>query len=505
MSGQISIPSYNSNNRVPGVFNVIDASKANTGDINQRTLIIGQMLAAGTATAGNAVICAGIGDAQLSFGPGSQAAIMVERYRALDIIGELWVLPLADQGGSAKAAATMTFSGTASVNAVMPLYVDGFYVPVAVNAGDTGSVLATNARNTVNGFTTAGLNPLSNIATASGAILTLTARNAGGLGNQSEIDLSLGGTSQGQGQPGSMNVPGMTVALTSFAGGTTDPTLTAALANLPTTPFDFIVCPYNDATTLNALQAFLGDVAGRWNWSVQLFGGVFTAKGGSFSARTTWSTARNDQHASAIGALGSPSPDWHWAVDYCAGCAVTIRSDPAVPPGGIGGGVALNVVAPSLANRDSFTERETLLFDGMSTYIVDHASVVHVDRAITTYQFNPAGSPDNSYLNVNVPYQLAAYCRAVNTMISSTFAQFGLVSDNTVIPPGLKRTTAKLIAQSVIALYNSLSPALVQNPDQFAKQIRWQNAGGGIVKLLQPVQLANQLIAVASDIQFTQP
>lgn len=504
-ASQISIPTYPANNRVPGVFNVIDATKANRGDVNLRSLILGQMTASGSAAPNIAVISAGVGDAQISFGLGSEAAIAVERYRALDPTGELWVVPLSDQGGSAKATGSIALTGTATANAVLPLYLDGYNVPVSVNSGDTATVIAGNAATAANNFTTAAGNPLSYVGAAATGTLTFTARNAGSLGNQSTINLSSGGTAQGQGQPGSTNVPGVTAVITAFSGGTTDPVLTTALANLPDKSFDFIYCPYSDSTTLGALQTFLGDAAGRWNWSQQLFGGVFTAKGGTFSARTTWSTARNDQHAAAIGAWNSPSPDWHWAIDFCAACAVTIRADPAVPPGGIGGGVALSVFPPPLANRDDFAERSTMLFDGISTYVVDQSGAVRIDRAITTYQFNPAGAPDTSYLNINVPYMLAAYCRAVNAMISSNFAQYGLVSDATRIPPGLKRTTAKLIAQHIIALYNSLSPALVQNPAEFAKNIRWQNAGGGVVKLLQPVQLANQLIAVASDIQFTQP
>jgi phage tail sheath gpL-like len=505
LGAQISIPGYNASNRVPGVFNVIDASKANTAVANQRGLIIAQGTSAATQAFNTAVISAGVGDAQVSCGLGSQAAIAVERVRGLDPTGEWWVGLLQDAGGSAAATGTLTFTGTATAASILPLYLDGYFVPVSVNLGDTASVIAGNTVTAANNFTTAGGNPLSFIAAAVAGAVTFTARNDGSLGNQSTIALSSGGTAQGQGQPGTTNVPGITAAIVAFSGGTTDPVLTTLLANLPNIPFDFIICPYSLATPLNALMAFLGDTAGRWNWSEQLFGCVFTAKSGTLSARTTWSTARNDQHASAIGAYNSPSPDWHWAVDYGAASAVSIRSDPAIPIGGIGGGVALNVFPPPGLYVDDFSEQETLLFDGLSTYIVGTDGTVYVSRAITTFQTNPAGAPSNAYLNVNVPFQLSAWCRAKNTMISSQYSQYGLVSDGTIIPPGLKRTTAQLIAQAIVGLYRSLCPSLMQNPDTFAANIQWQNAGGGVVKTLEPVMLANQLILVASDIQFTQP
>lgn len=505
-SGTISIPGYDASNRVPGVYAAIDASKANNGSVTQRTLIIGQITAAGTATPNVAVLSSGVGDAQLAGGPGSILAIETERYRAIDPTGEVWYAPLADAAGSAAAVGHILYAGTATVAGVIPLYVNGFKIGIAVNSGDTAAMVATATVAAINNYTTAGGNPLDVIAVvnATPAQADLTARNKGTLGNQTTILLSFGGTANGEGQPGTTNVAGITATITQPTGGTTDPALTTLLANLPTISFDFIACPFNDATSLNALQTFLGDTGGRWNWSNELFGGVFFGKAGSLSTRTTFSTARNDQHAAVIGATASPSPDWHWGIDFTAGSAVSLRSDPAIPIGGLGGGARLNVVAPALSNRDSHAAQQTLLYDGFSTYTVV-GGVVLVQRAITLYQLNPAGQPDSAYLNVNVPYQLMAYIRAWRAMISSNFNQFGLVSDNTAIPPGLKRTSAKLIKMATIALYQQLSPALVQNPDVFAKGIQSQNAGGGVVKLLQPVMLANQLITVVSDIQFSQP
>lgn len=513
MSGSIVVPGYPSNNRVPGVFAAVDASHANTGTINQRTLILGQMLAAGTATAGNAVVSAGVGDAITSFGAGSLLAHMVERYRAIDLVGELWCLPMADLGGSAAATGTIVITGPATANGVIPLYVNSAFIPVAVNSGDTATVIGAAMAAAINAKTSPAGNPLPVTAAAATGTVTLTARNKGSLGNMGTILLSVRGPTAGEGQPGTSNVAGVTAVITAFSGGTTDPVIATALAGLPVTPFDFIVCPYNDTTSLNAVQSFLGDAAGRWNWSVQLFGGCFTAKGGSLATRTTWSTARNDQHASAIGAFGSPSPDWAWAVDFCAASAVSIRSDPTIPIGGLTSGAALNVMAPPLANQDNFAARQTLLFDGMSTIKVDPAGVVHVDRAITTYQFNAAGGPDNSYLNLNVPYQLAAYIRTVETMLGSNFNQVKLVADGSRIPVGSKMVTSQTILFSVIAQYAKIAtdglpgaPAgLVQNAAQFAQQAQAINAGGGVVKLLLPVQLGNQLIAIAMNVQFSQP
>lgn len=507
MSGTVQVPGYSpSQNRVPGAYAVVDATHANTAQEAQRTLLIGQMLPGGTAAPNVTVISAGVGDAQSAFGPGSELAIMLERYRALDPNGEVWCLPLSDAVASTASAATLAFTGTATATYTLPLYIDGHYVPVGGSVGDTAAMLATNAATAVNAWASSGGNPLSWTAAAAFGTVTLTARNKGTLANQGSVLLSYGGTAAGQGQPGSTNVPGITAVITGPSGGATDPTLTTALANLPAETFDFICSPYNDSVSLAATTAFLSDASGRWLWSTELFGGVFTAKNGTFSTRTTWGTALNDQHLSGIGAYGSPSPDWHWAVDYCAAAAVSLRANPAVPVGGLGGGVALNVMAPPLAQRDVFAEWNTLLFDGVSAYTINSSNIVQVKRAITTYQKNAGGAPDNSYLDVNVPYQLMAFIRAWRSMILSMFNQAILVADGTRIPPGSQMVTSSTIAFATVALYQQLATTgLVQNAQAFAQNIQATNAGGGQVTMLLPVQLGGQLIAVAADVQFTQP
>jgi phage tail sheath gpL-like len=160
---------------------------------------------------------------------------------------------------------------------------------------------------------------------------------------------------------------------------------------------------------------------------------------------------------------------------------------------------------PLLANQDSFNEQETLLEDGISTYVASQSGIVQVQRAITTYTSNDA-VPDNAYQNVNVPYQLMQWIRAWRTMIATQFNQAILVADGTRIPPGSQAVTPTTIETSTIALYNSFADDnLVQNASQFAQNVVFTNAGGGVVTCLLPVQLANQLIAVAADLQFTQP
>src|ERR1700733_4370077 len=112
-------------------------------------------------------------------------------------------------------------------------------------------------------------------------------------------------------------------------------------------------------------------------------------------ARTTFGTGRNDQDATILGFYNSPTPAWLEASDWCAAHVIRLRVNPAQ-------GLAtqqLNLLPPPIASQDTPGERNTLLFDGISTFTVSAAGVCRIDRSITTYQSNASGQPDNSYLN----------------------------------------------------------------------------------------------------------
>src|SRR5262249_55578457 len=150
------------------------------------------------------------------------------------------------------------------------------------------------------------------------------------------------------------------------------------------------------------IAAFLNDQTGRWSWTQELFGHCFFAFRGSLSGITTFTTGRNDQHASCIGFFDSPSPNWLWAPDFAGACAVSLRADPAQPVQT----VRLISRAPPLASRFNISQRNTLLYDGCSTFKVANDNTVRIDRAITTYQLNPAGAPDSSYLDLETMFTL---------------------------------------------------------------------------------------------------
>lgn len=480
------------NIRVPLFYAEVDNSRANTGSINQRALIIGQITSSGTATPNVPVICEGVADAATKGGPGSVLHLMVDAYRQNDTFGEVWLLPLADDGAAVAATGTIQITSAATAAGVLSLYIAGVRISQAVTSTQTPAQVATALAATINA--TANL-PVT--ATVSTDTVTLTAINKGPTGNEIDIRVNYGGTAAGEVMP-----TGMAVTITAMASGATPPSLTTAFANLGDQPFDFIVMPYTDSTSLNAVKSLLDDITGRWSWSRQVYGHAFAAARGTLGALTTLGTARNDQHATIMGFNNSPTPAWIWAAGMAGASAVSLRADPALPLQTV---VIKGVLAPPLASRFQLSERNTLLFDGISTFTVADDGTVAIENLITTYQKNGFSQPDNSYLEVETLFTLAFVLRELRTLVTSKYARVKLAADGTRFAPGSAIVTPKIIKADLIAKYRELEyRGLVQQGDVFKENIIVQKnpTDPNRVDVLYPAILINQLRIFALLAQF---
>jgi len=304
-------------------------------------------------------------------------------------------------------------------------------------------------------------------------------------------------------QNGKVTPAGVGTTVTTFSGGTTNPTLTTLLANLGVQLFDYIALPYTDTTSLNSLQTFLSDASGRWAAENMLYGHVFSAYRGTFSNQTTFGTGRNDQHASILGFYDSPTPAWLEASDWCAAHVIRLRVNPAQ-------GVAtqpLNLLAPPIASQLDPGERNTLLFDGISTFTVGAGGGCEIDRSITTYQSNASGQPDDSYLNTNIMFQAMYAARYISAQVTSQFIVPGkiLVSNGTPIGPGSPATTPSAMLGSVIAVYAYLASIfVVQNVQKFASNAYATTGTRGQVLMYLPIDFSDQVINVGILVQFQQ-
>ncbi|WP_434115860.1 phage tail sheath subtilisin-like domain-containing protein [Paraburkholderia caffeinilytica] len=480
------------NIRVPLFYAEVDNSQANTAQTTQRALILAQITKDGTAQPNVPAISQGPDDAIHAGGVGSMLALMLAAYRASDGFGELWYLPLADASGATAAKGSLTINTPPTAAGTLSLYIAGVRIaqPVqpAQSASDIAAALVATIRKTPR---------MPATADATGATVSFTAVNAGPCGNGIDLRVNYLGTPGGEVTP-----PGLTYTLTPMAGGATAPDLSAALDALGDMAFDFIVCPYTDATSLDALKTFLDDINGRWSWRQMLYGHVFTAARGTYGELVATGTARNDQHASIMGFKDSPTPAWIWAASLAGASAVSLRADPATPLQTL---PLIGVLAPPVQSRFALSDRNALLYDGISTFTVADDGTVAIENLISTYQKNAFGQPDDSYLEVETLYSLSTVLRHLRAVVTSRYARVKLADNGTRFAAGSNVVTPNIIRADLIATYQTDEKnGLVQDSAVFAKGLIVERHPGSPnrVDALWPGILINQLRIFALLAQF---
>jgi phage tail sheath gpL-like len=492
MTQQISFKNIPQNLRTPLFYGEVDNSKANTASEIQRTLIIGQMTSSGTGAANSVNLCAGSNDAATLAGVNSRLASDVAAYRLNDASAELWIGLLADAGGSAAATGTLTFSGAPTANGSFFFYLGGVRYVLPVATTQTAAQLATALAALVNADPTC---PVT--ASVASAVVTFTADSKGPQGNDYPMVVSF------YGLPSEPTVPGLAAALVQMSGGTGAPVLTSLLVALGDQTFDAIVCPYSDTTTLDALKVFLNDSTGRWSYSQQAYGHVFTAQSGTLSALVTFGNARNNQHETCWGIPpGSPTPVSAWAAAKAGTCMPSLRIDPARPLQTL---VVAGVIAPPLANRFVLLDRNTLLYNGISTFTVGADGTVSIENVITTYQKNAFGSADDSYLQIETLFNLVFQLRYLRTRLTSRFPRMKLADNGTPAGAGSAIVTPNIARAELISAYADLVDlGLAQDAEAFAASLVVQrNAlNPNRLDVLFPTYLIDQLRTLALLAQF---
>jgi phage tail sheath gpL-like len=469
----------------------MDPSQANSGIALQRSLIVGQMLAAGNATPEVPLEIQSMAQVQIAFGRGSMLEQMVQNYLLGDNFGDLWVLPFLDAVAGQAAAGEIDIEGTCTIPGTLNVYLGGVRVQVGCNLNDDAAAIAANLAAAVNANLDLAVKATS---TAGSSSVQITANHKGEAGNDIDLRANYLGPLGGEYTPA-----GITLTFTPMTGGTANPTISTGLANLSDQTYDFIVSPYTDTANLDAMEVFLADYQGRWSWEQMLYGGCFSAYRGTLGELTAFGTVRNDQHMSIMGFDDSPDPAWVWASQIGGYCAASLRVDPGLPLQYM----TTQLKAPPVPSRLDIGERNTLLYDGMSTFRVNDAGAVIIERMCTTYQQNAAGAADNSYLDVETMYGLMFVARDLTNYLLTRYARKKLVSDATPVLPGSNCVTSQMIRASTVAEYKVLEQnGYVQNSADFARNIIAEDAGNGLVKILAPVDLVNQLRQIAILLQF---
>lgn len=211
-----------------------------------RVLLVGQKTSSGSASAGLVSdLPRTAAEINALFGADSHLAMVARAFRAVNIYTKVDAIALADNG-STKATSKIVSSGTATE--AKSVYVDvvsstyhSYKIDVVVGetpATLTAKIMAATAVDTSKPFANA-----KSTTTVTDDTLTFTAANAGTLANNWLIRLR---DDFGR----SVSVAGLTMTLTGWTGGATDPVLTTALDPTENIRYHGVVWPASYATSV---------------------------------------------------------------------------------------------------------------------------------------------------------------------------------------------------------------------------------------------------------------
>ena len=448
---------------VPGHYTETNADRAAAGSpaLPKRMLVVGQRLTTGTVAANTPFRVFSSGDGDKSAGVGSMLAEMLrvvkEAYPSLELYG----VGLADAGGGVKANGEFTISGTATEAGSIVLYTGTYRVgsttrgryTVPVASGDTAAAIATAAAAIINADPYRCVDAVANVGA-----LEITARQAGVLGNSIALKHSF---YEGESLPA-----GIAIALVAMTSGATNPAVGTAIANMGDKHFSHVVNPYNDTTSV---AAFVIEAVRRWGGTVQRECQLFGAANGSLSDLTTLGDAQNSQFNSIMGVGLSPSPSWIVAADYAA--VVAFETHPGRP---FLGKTLKSMIAP--ANGDEFTsdEREQLLAEGISTFLVDAGGLCSIERAVTTHQEDQFGNPTSVYRDIQVISLLFAIRYDWRLFLAARYPRHMHAADRTIYGPGLPIVQPSTIKAEFAGRARNVwakDQGWMESPDQFEEDI----------------------------------
>lgn len=417
--------------RYPGAYVEIDGSQAGLGGDIPAVLLVGQKLAAGTAPAGEIVRLSGVEDAKTKAGAGSMLAQMVARYRAIDPVLDIYMLPYSDNGAGVAATGTITVTAVPTVAGTLSLYIAGRLVTVAATTGQTTTQVATAIAAAI---TAAGADiPVT--ATSALGVVTLTARHKGTCGNAIDVRLNLYGET---------TPTGLALTIAALANGAGDPAPGDLTAILGQNRYWYVALGINDAATLTAWHT---ESQLRYKPPIQAGFRAFTAHRGDYASAAAFGVSKNYEHIAMLSLAINPTSTWEAAAMVAAAAGPRLYNNPVeslegVPlPGMIG------------VSYHDWTNANSLLYKGMSVMQVSRDGSCSLKRLISMYQFRPDGSADDAYLDINAAEVMERIRYEQRIGAIKRFTGTAAAKSNEGYRPGLRITTVDDVRAYLLSLY----------------------------------------------------
>lgn len=401
----------------------------------------------------------------------------------------------AETGFSPATGAVLVTGERATSAASVVLSIGGLDVQLAVAKNATASEVMASIVTAVNAeqdrCVSASLVEATETTSAS---VSLTARWSGALGNR--ISLAMSG-----------DIPGLTVALTAFAGGAGVPSVDAALASIGEVVWETFILDTFDYKNADGSASPLLDVYQVWGegrWSTLEKKLVLVAHGctDEYATRTAVTDSRPSDYVNfLIESVGSPELPFAVAARGLLDIMTTANSNPAQNYKGTLTGLKRG----SDTVQESYTVRNQSVMKGASTNITS-GSVAELNDVITF--FHPQGSgkfPMRRYVVdavklANIVYNLRLITESDEVKGAPLVPDEQVVSNPTAIQPKMFRTWFTNLAVSLGAA------ALISDVDFTVKNITVSidSENPKRINYVFPVKVSGNVEVVSGDVFFGQ-
>lgn len=294
---------------------------------------------------------------------------------------------------------------------------------------------------------------------------------------------------------------GVSLTYVQLTGGTSNPDLDDLIAALGDNWYHIWAHPYTDADSLTAIET---ELTSRDAPLRLIDGAAITSASGTLAALTTLGESRNSRFSVIVAQPGKNplTPPMEYAAVAAALAAYYGNIDQARPFQTL---EMAGVRAPADADLFTKLERNQLLFDGIATTKLAEGGVVQLERMITTWQTNAAGSPDTSYLDLTTRLTLLYLRYSWNARMSAKYGRHKLAGDDVDVPAGQPVITPKIGKAEAITWFNDMQGLfLVEDKKQFVRDLVVVRSVTDPNRLewLLPPNLINQLVVAAAQFQF---
>ena len=476
-----------SNILVPFMGVEFDSSRAFQGSANLpiQGLIFGQKTSTGTGAVETPYTVTNADEVGALAGFGSMAHRLAIKWFKHNQGTNVDLILLADAVGT-SATTTLTFTGPATADGTIYLYIDGDQYQTGVLNTDTASEIAAAVVAIVNAEANVPV-----VASNVDGVVTFTAKNKGVAAGDVDIRLNY--------NAGEKLPAGVTAVVGTTTAGTVDPDVQDVLDVLGDTWYNILVSGYNDATSLTAIETYLEEQAGPM---YQHDGVYITAKKGTRSELMTFASdsSRNCPYVVIIAATGTPHSCSEVAASVAGRVAGSVSENTAVPLHRM----SLNGLLPA-ASIDRWTalERNQLAQYGVAT--ITHSNGVQTDAMVTTFLRNAAGATSIAYQQLNTVFQVMEERYTFVAQILSKYSRAILADNASRITSNVVVLTPEVGRTEALSWFLQLEQrGIVENVEQFKKDLvcRRSTTNPNRLEWLLPPDQANQFIVGSADLQF---